>query len=78
MLQWLKKFNNNKPKYRVVKITLGYIPQVFSPLYGSWVGVDKLGSTWTTIRAMTELCVVETRKDANLIIEEYAALTEDY
>jgi hypothetical protein len=74
MFEFLKR---NKPKYRVVKITLGYIPQKYNK-YGAWEGLTKTGDTWTSVDCMTKYCVVETRKDANLIVEEYSLLTEDY
>jgi hypothetical protein len=75
MFEFLKR---NKPKYRVVKITLGYIPQKYNTGYDAWAGLSKRGDTWTSVEGMTKYCLVETRKDANLIIEEYSLLTEDY
>jgi hypothetical protein len=66
-------FKKAKPAPRVVKITQGYVPQVYFT-YG-YEGIDSTGQSWLATYAQAKYCVQPSRKEANTILEDYLALT---
>ncbi len=68
-------------KTRVVKVSKGYVPQIWKSLgktfiwfgkkQGYWVGVDKEFTTFTSTEYQLEYCVVETEEEAQSILSGY-------
>jgi hypothetical protein len=74
-------------KTRVVKVSKGYVPQVwinigktfrwFGKEQGYWVGVNKEFTTWNSTEYQLQYCVVETELEAYHILSEYKKKKEE-
>jgi hypothetical protein len=74
-------------KTRVVKVSKGYVPQVWNSLgktfrwfgkeQGYWEGVEKDLTTLINTKYQLEYCVVETELEAYHILSEYKVKKEE-